>query len=73
VKKGAQKVKDNEKRFQIKLWFSSILGSIISFFVIRLIWNDVNPILLLVLLMVSFMINFIIFIRSKRKGNNLQS
>jgi hypothetical protein len=73
VKKGAQKVKDNEKRFQIKLWFSSILGSIISFFVIRLIWNDVNPITLLVLLMVSFMINFIISIRSKRKGNNLQS
>jgi hypothetical protein len=73
VKKGVQKVKDNEKRFQIKLWFSSIFGSIISFFVIRLIWNDVNRILLLVLLMVSFMINFIISIRSKRKGNNLQS
>lgn len=59
---------DEEKKFQSKLLLSALLGSIIIFFVIKLVWKDASYSLLLLLLMVGFVINFIIsIIRSKKQ------
>lgn len=63
---------DKEKKFQIKLWLSAVLGSLITFFVIKLVWEEVSYLLLLLLLVVGFLINWVIsIISSKRKKSNI--
>lgn len=47
------------KNLQVKLWISSVLGSLLIYPVIKQIWNDVNDNLLLILLICGFMINYI--------------
>lgn len=49
-----------ENRFQFKLWLGAVLGSILLFIAIKLVWNEVNTALLLVLLMIGFVINWLI-------------
>ncbi len=58
-----------EKKLQIKLWISSVLGSLLIFLIIKQFWNDVNYGLLLFLLIVGFVVNFFISItRSRNKS-----
>ncbi|XQY92456.1 hypothetical protein ACNRWW_03150 [Metabacillus sp. HB246100] len=63
---------DKEKNFQIRLWVSAVLGSIITFFVIKLVWAEASYMLLLLLLVVGFLINLVIsIISSKRKKGDI--
>ncbi len=49
-----------ERKFQIKLWLGAVLISLVTYLVISLIFENVNLIILLILLIFCFFINFLI-------------
>lgn len=63
---------EREKKFQIKLWLGVVLGSLVTFVAIKLVWNDVSYLLLLLLLMVGFLINLVISTIKLQKNRCLQ-
>ncbi len=50
----------SEKKFQMKLWLTAVMASIFMFVVTKLIWKEVNDLLLLVYLIVGFLLNLLI-------------
>ncbi len=55
---------DKEKKFQIRLWWRAVLGSLLAFVVIKLVWEDAGYLLLLLLLVIGYFIN--LFLSLKR-------
>ncbi len=51
----------------MKMWLSTVLGSLFVFLIIKMIWNEVNSSLLLILLMIGYFIDFLILIHLQKK------
>ncbi|GGD13567.1 hypothetical protein [Pontibacillus salipaludis] len=58
-------MEDKKRKSQLKLWLGAVFWSIIAFLIVKLLWEDANPILLLVFLILGFLINFIITLRNQ--------
>ncbi|WP_404469550.1 hypothetical protein [Sutcliffiella horikoshii] len=54
-------------QLSFKLWLSCVLGSLILFVVVKLIWEDANIALILIFLVAAFAISLMISIIQKRK------
>ncbi|MCR8848510.1 hypothetical protein NQ095_08860 [Rossellomorea sp. SC111] len=55
----------SEKTFQMRLWMTAVLASLLMFGLTKFIWGEVNDSLLLVYLVLAFLIN--VFISKIRK------
>ncbi|MGM7701813.1 hypothetical protein ACSVDE_08775 [Pseudalkalibacillus sp. Hm43] len=47
-------------QLQKRLWIGSVFGSLLAFLILKAIWYELPNPTLLVILMISFLINFII-------------
>jgi hypothetical protein len=57
-------------KLQFKLWLGATFGSVIAFSVVKLLWKEPNPMLLLVFLILGYLIHLIITLRKQRKIEN---
>ncbi|KGP91304.1 hypothetical protein N780_08195 [Pontibacillus chungwhensis BH030062] len=59
-------MEDKKRKFQFKLWSGAVLGSIIIFLIVKFLWEDASPMLLLLFLIIGILINFIITLLNQR-------
>ncbi|ENH95526.1 hypothetical protein J416_15637 [Gracilibacillus halophilus YIM-C55.5] len=63
-------MEDKKRKLQFKLWLGAVFGSIIAFLIVKLLWKDANPMLLLVFLILGFLINLIITLYNQSNWEN---